>query len=191
MFFSKKEKKNLGSFIRAVVGTLLKADPGDISVIDTENKLNENERKEIKNEIEFFRLIVLLFQLMEISRFGKKEFTPQELGQVFGVASGLAYQDSGLSKEAAEKKLNVLGERIGYYTDNVEKTEPKELEKRGVFFYLTKLFTDFILKSETAKFSDESFQEKHFLVFEMGKQIYRNDEKAFKDLIKNVKFIDE
>ena len=80
MFFSKKEKMNLDSFIRSVIGTLLKADAGDISVIDTENKLNESERKGIKNEIEFFRLIVLLFQLMEVSRFGQKKFTPQELG---------------------------------------------------------------------------------------------------------------
>jgi len=191
MFFRKKEEMQLGSFIRLVVGTLLKADPGDISIVDTEKRLDENERKEIRSEIEYFRLITLLFQLMEISRFGKKEFTPQELGQVFGVASGFAYQDNGLSKEAAEKKLDILGERIGYYTDEVEKTDPKELEKRGVFFYLTKLFTDFILKSETAKFSDQNFQDKHFLVFEMGRQIYRNDEKVFKDLVKNVKFTDE
>lgn len=191
MFFNKKEKMNLRSFIQSVVGTLLKAAPDDISIIDTEKKLNESECQEIRKEIEFFRLIVLLFQLMEISRFGKKEFTPQELGQVFGVGAGLACQDNGLSKEVAEKKMEALSERIGYYTDAVEKTDPKELEKQGVFFYLVKHFTDLILKSKTAKFSDQSFQDKHFLVFEMGRQIYRNDEKAFKDLIKNVKFIDK
>lgn len=190
-WLTKKEEIRLGSFIRLVVGTLLKADPGDISIVDTENKLDESERKKIKNEIEFFRLIVLQFQLMEISRFGKKKFTTQELGHVFGFAVVLAHQDNGFSKENIEKKMEVFEERIGYYIDVVEKTDPKELETKGVFFYLVKCFADLVLKSEIAKFGDQSFQDKHFLVFELGKQVYRNDEKIFKDLIKNVKFTDE
>lgn len=190
MFFSKKEKMSLGSFIRSVVSTLLKADSGDISIVDTGNCLDEDERKEVKNEIEFFRLITLMFQLMEISRFGKKEFTTQELGQVFGVATVLAYQDNGFSKEDAEKKAETLIKKVEYYTDAIEKTDKNELESKGVFFYLIKYFTDLTLKSKTAKFSDQNFQDKHFLVFELGKQVYRNDEKVFKDLIKDIKFLD-
>ena len=186
-----KEKMNLGTFVRVVASTILKSDAGDISVVDTKNLLSKNERIEIKNEIEFFRLIILMFQLSEISRFGKKKFSSQELGQVFGIGVGLAYQDNGLSRDETEKKMDILSERIGYYTDAVEKTDQKELEAKGVFFYLIKYFTNLIIKFDVAKLREQQFQDKHFLVFELGKQVYRHDEKAFKNLIKNVKFLDE
>ncbi|MDO8559559.1 MAG: hypothetical protein Q7S23_00785 [bacterium] len=191
MLFHKKEEMYLGSFTRLVVGTFLKSDTGDISLVDRENLLNTKERAEVKSEIELLRLIILLFQLMEISHFGKKEYSPQELGKIIGIGVGFAYQDIGLSKEESVKKVERLFSRIEYYSDAMEKTDQQKLKSRGQFFYLIKYFTDLIIIFETGKMVEQNFQERHFVVFELGKQVYQHDKKAFEEAIKNVKFLDE
>lgn len=104
---------------------------------------------------------------------------------------GLAYQDTGLSKEDTEKKLNTLENRIEYYSDTLEKINAQELKEKGVFFFLIESFTNLITDYGTHKLNDKSFREKYFAIFDLGKQAYKNDEKIFEDLIKDVKFLDE
>lgn len=191
--FQKKEKMYLGGFLRSYLTLLIKSKV-TIDTGTTKIPFTSQEEDLLKEELQYVRYAVLMFQLLEIGKFGKKKFNSEEIGYAIGYALCLAYQDLGESKKLAEDKLERLNGKIEFYgrqLEKVEKSDPANLKKRGVYFYILSAFADLFTNSNSNKLRVENFRNKHFLVFEFGNQMYKQDLSTFRQAIKRIEFMDE
>lgn len=90
MFFRKKEEIYLGLFLRLITQSIIKS-AINISELDKDKILTVSEQKKTQEELPFFRFAIVMFKLLEILKFGKKNFAPEEIGQTLGIAVGLGW----------------------------------------------------------------------------------------------------
>jgi len=188
MFGNKKESLYLGQFLRLFLQKIVKGEaeirlPKDVS-------FTKKELEKIKQELFYFRIIILGYQLIDHRRFGGTKFNNEEIGKTLGIAFSLALQDTGSSKPDAEKQSESLIERIGIYEDYLGNLSQKELKEHGIYFNLIQCFEKIVLGDNSKRLLTNEGRDKAFTVFDYGKQTYRNLEEAFKGLIKTIKFLD-
>jgi hypothetical protein len=188
--FTSKEKIEFNSFVRMMVNILFKNNPVNLAVVDQDNTLTIEDKEKIQDEILYFRIILLMFFLVNKQVFGKKSYTSEDIGKAVGICYGLECRDAGMDQESMEKQMDVFNTKLDYYFNYLQSIGEKEVEEKGVFFYLCKCFADYILDTTTESFADPAFVSKNFTVFDIAKQTYQNSEEAFNGMIKNIEFTD-
>ena len=188
--FTPKEKIGFEPFTRFIVGELVKNKPLDLSIVDQDNVITVEEKDKIHAELEYFRVILLMFLLMYKETFWKKSYTSEEIGKAVGICYGLAYRDMGMDQANLEKKMETLNEKIDYYFNYISSIDEKDVEEKGVYFHLCSCFSDYILNSATESYADPAFVSKKFTVFDIAKQTYQNSEIGFNTMIKGLEFTD-
>lgn len=178
MFFKSKGKVYLKEFLELYIQALVKS---DVSFPSSETIRFDKEKFSV--ELLYFRLVVLYFLITEIEWFGKKRY---DLGSVENLIAE-AYALTLPEKEV--KKVEAYRSRLLSYVIYLSKADKQRLKDRGIYFHLLMCFADLVVGE--GSHHDESFRDKRFVVFDFGKQIYRNDEKALRKMLKNFEFSDE
>ncbi len=184
MFF--KEKIPLGSFVRDVAG-LTAGREFDVAALDAGGELSEVERSIAMTAARPFHLVVLHMLLSDMLEAGKLSIGYEELGELFVTATCLGYQDAGFSDDDTLKLGETYSSELGWYTEYLGTVDQAELLKRGFYFWLCQGFVNKYLPSFES--SGTSTIDKHFILFELAKQIYRNSEEGLKHVLKRVKLV--
>lgn len=187
--FSPKQEIYLGGFVRLLLKEMISSKSLDIATINEGSLLSEKEVEKANEEILPLRLTLLSLLLNKIGKFGKQDFSSEEIGKTIGVALGLAYQDSGSSKSVASELAGRALDRIGNYYDNLMKVDEKEVEGEGPYFFVVNQYPNLILGKKLDPMNEKN-REKRFVLFDAAKQVYRNDEKNLPKLIDQFKFLD-
>lgn len=183
MFWKQKEKLYLGQFLRLYLQGLLKS---KIELpTNTEAKIDSDKFYE---QLLYLRLIILMFLLLEIGRFGKQRYDLKSLGDLIQQAFVLSLVDVGVTKGSAEKKAKDFMTQLDDYTGYLGKVNRDELRKKGLYFHFILHFSDVIAGKGDIR--DESFRFDSFTAFSYGNQIYKADKKALKDMLNKVEFLD-
>lgn len=184
---NKKEELYLAGFTRLFMQMVIKSE-GKRTLPN--GSLTEKEEEKVKQELLYFRVVLLMYQLMAIRKFGNTEFSSEDVGKTLGLGFALALQDEGMTKHEAEKELEEVIKRLDTYGAFIEGVGDAELQKTGVYFNLIRCFSEIVLGKDAKRASTEEGRDKEFTVFDYGKQIYRSDEKALKEAMKGVRFKD-
>lgn len=186
--FQNKQNLYLGQFVNLLLQSIIKSKLA--GSLPKDDSLSDHEIEKFKNELFYLRVEILMASLIEIGKFGKTQFSNEEIGKTIGIALTLALKDTGLSKSESEKIMDELIERISVYEDYVNGLDQAEIKKTWVYFHILRCFSGLVLGSDNKRLASEKGRNKEFVVFSFAKQAYRNDEKAFKDTLKAVKFLD-
>ena len=138
------------------------------------------------------RLMILAWLLVKHASFGKKEYSSEEIGFMLSIAVSLCLQDNGLSKDLAEKRLIAFHEEMKEYNEAVVKRmehSDYKTQETDVFFHLLTYFRDKVLHDSKIDLKIEPDSNKHYLVFFLANQIYKQDAEAFRASLREVKFL--
>lgn len=186
--FQNKQDLYLGQFVNLLLQSIIKSKVADS--LPNDSSLSDSEIERFKDELFYLRVEILMASLIEVGKFGNTQFSNEEIGKTIGIAMTLALKDNGISKADSEKRLDNLIQRMGIYEDYVNGISEIELKKTGVYFQILQCFSEQVLGNDSKRLLSEKGRDKSFTVFGYAKQIYRNDEKEFKDKIKLVRFLD-
>lgn len=186
--FQNKQDLYLGQFVNLILQSFIKTNINDS--LPDDGTLSEKEIQRFKEELFYLRVQLLMASLMEVRKFGNKEFSNEDIGETTVIALGHALRNTEIPKEEALKELDKLSERIGMYEDYVTGVNEEELQKTGVYFQILQCFANHVLGNDKKMVLTEKGRDKSFTVFSFAKQIYKIDEKDFKEKIKLVKFLD-
>lgn len=183
-----KQSLYFGQFTNLLLQSIIKSKLADS--IPNDGSLSESEIKKFKDELFYLRVEILMASLIKIGKFGKTQFSNEEIGKTIGMAMTLALKDNGVSKGESEKIMDELIKRIGEYEDYINDVSEADIKKTGVYFQILQCFSGMVLGKDSKRLQSEAGRNKEFVVFSFAKQAYKNDEKAFKEAIKAVKFLD-
>jgi len=186
--FQKRERIYLEGFVRFMLQNLLKSNSLNVKDIDKDGLLSSEEIKKTNVEILTFRIALLQMILSDIGKFGSNEFSSEEIAFKTGQALLMALKDGVQSDENARKRAEELLEHSVSYFENLSNINEAELNEKGIYFFLCREFSNKIL-GENIDFNDENVRNKHFLLFDSAKQVYKNDEASIRKLVKEFKFI--
>lgn len=187
--FKKKDKVYLGAFLRLIIKQLIDSKTLDIKTIDEESFLSNKEVEHANAEILDLRFAILAMKLTEKGKFGKKQFSSEEIGHTFSIALALAFQDTGKNKEEALSAAEPHIEAFLEYYKYLEQINEKELAEKGPYFFLIRCYEKKVLGKMPHPLNKQ-YQDKSFVVFHAGKQVFENDNKGFPALIKEFYFLD-
>jgi len=188
--FQKKQSIHFEAFLRLLISKLLTATKLNIESIDEAKILSKDEIKIANEEIIPFRLVVLSLLLSNIGKYGKKHYSSEEINKSLVIALRLAYQDIGLSKNDALITMQKQVDRMSQYFVGISTISEEEIKEKGTYFFITVQYPQFVLK-EKIDFSREDDRNKNFILFDVAKQVYCNDEKHIPKLVKEFKFIEQ
>lgn len=188
--FQKKQEIKFGGFIRLMQQKLLQSKGYDIKSIDKNSVLSDEEIQIANEEVFTLRLVLLTLILSDISKFGSKTYSSEDVSSMSCLALFLALQDTGTPEIQAKEKAERYIEKFMGYIEFLLSVDRKELEEKGQYFFVLRHYQDIIFGNKP-NVSDEQSREKLFIVFDAARQVYRNDEKAIKALVKQFKFLNE
>ena len=193
--FSKKTKITIHAFTRLLAQCIIKANPINCQLIEKSESLSSKEKKKIISELLYFRLVLLYFMLLFERKFGGKEYNDGELIDILSLGACLAFEDSGIDKENAQKRTEIFLGKLQHYTELVlgNNEDAIVIIETEVCFHLVERFVDNILGVDSDKlveiFKDEKYMAKHHEVFHFAKQAYDLDDANFKTSLKGFKFV--
>lgn len=188
--FQKKQEIKFGGFIRLMQQKLLQSKDFNIKSIDENSVLSDEEIQIANEEVITLRLVLLTLILSDISKFGSKTYSSEGVSSMASVALCLALQDTGTPEVGAKEKAEKYIEKFMEYFKFVLSIDKKELEEKGQYFFVLRHYEDIVIGNKP-NVSDERSREKLFIVFDAARQVYRNDEKAIKALVKKFTFQNE
>lgn len=191
MWFQKKEEMYLGGFVRMLASVLIQDRNVDLSIVNKDGDISPEEEALVQEELPYFRIVLLMFLLADTGgKFGSKVFSEQEISSTVVQGTILAFDDSGIKEKELEARGERLQQTILNYLSALEKTDAEEIQNKGIFFFLCTTFADRMMAKAGQKKGGMAGLGKHFIFFDIAKQVYRNNEEAFKGAIKTVKFLD-
>jgi hypothetical protein len=109
---------------------------------------------------------------------------------MLATAFSLALQDVGASKDEIENNLRQISDRLLTYESYIAQINSEALAKTGIYFNMIRCFSEIVLGKDAKRIMTEEGRDKELTVFDYGKQIFKNDEKALREFVKKVEFQD-
>lgn len=153
----------------------------DFSVIKKEMILSDDELRRIKEHVPYLRAIIFQFLISEYCNKKKLNYSDYEVGRICGKSmTAVMFGKLGKSKDEADDFIkNYLWgfENFSKFFASLKKEE----KEKGAFFHLCIYFS----KTIEEKCLTVKQRARGFTAFDLTKQIYRNLEKAFNDVLKH------
>lgn len=192
-----KQKVSYQDFMKELVKIVLRTEDKDINQADVEGILSEAQKKKINEELHWLYLIITYFLISNEQRFGNiKSLNPrevddetagEELSRNFAVAIAQAMVDEGIDKKKGLKELDAFEPIFMDYVSALSEIEGQQVKEDDIFFHLINRFVYRVLGK--VDLSKEEERDKQFQVFDIGKQVFRNMQKVFRDVMKKVSVI--
>lgn len=182
--FSKKESITLEEFVSVAIQTAFEYPTAEnLQRVDTGQVLSEKEVSDVRKGVPSLILAINQMLLMIEAENGKvKRFKGDSQHDIaetvsygFGVTSGKYLESTGLSHDKAADEAEKVGNQCLQYLQKATQNLPDNAPVQDIFFQYCKLFADNIL-------AGSQDTDKHFIVFDFAKQLYRNIESGFNNL---------
>ena len=180
--FSKKEKVNLRDLSVLGFKYLLKPQDLDLSVVNPDKILSENEEIAIKERLLYFKSVAFSDMAFQYCIQKRLSYSEEEIFQHLGyglsgaLLSELNYTEDKL-EEFLGKFLDYNQGSYEYFSQLINKSERTDIT---FGFSMCKEFADFFEKDILTEYN----RTRNFVVFDLAKQIYSMVENLFLSLLK-------
>lgn len=192
-----KQKIAYQDLMKELVRVVLRTEDKDISKADADGILSDTEKKKINKELHWLYLVITYFFIANEQRFGNvKSLNPrivddeqagEELSRNYAISIAKAMLEEGMDKDKSMKELDAFEPIFMDYVTALSKIEGQQIKEDDIFFHLINNFVSRVLGK--VDLSKESERDKQFQVFDIGKQVFRNMQKVFRDTMKKVSVI--